>query len=572
MNQQQIVAYVEQLRKSRTFEDAALSMLREMLNVAQEALSKTPFARRGKVLRGMAHLRPGDGYRRLIVLEEGQASGELSISYLPSANVWRWIATRQTPIAVDVPLGRVWTWAKQAPQVLFESAFTGEESVNQLRSRDTSHLYAVPLRSFQGTVDGMATVELNCVHAMGDDFLFPTVHEALLLCADLAAPYLSSLPLRPTTAGATDELLPVIGESMAGLVEMLRVFAAQEETLLIGGPTGAGKSRIARWCHSKSLRRGGPFEVLDLIAVPEDLQMAELFGWKKGAFTGAVRDMPGAVTRAFKGTLFIDEIDKLSLKAQAGLLKLLESRTYRPIGDGAREQQADVRFIIGSNMDLHECVKLGRFREDLYYRINVLPMKIPALDERRDEVPGWVRFMALRRHRESVPGGELRLTAAAERILEAHTWPGNLRQLDNVVRRAYALALMTHGQTSAEIVLDERHFERALSYEKSSSRRTTLDVLRSAASAIVGEAERLEEKGEVFDLDLCDAFRGIVLGTAAQSLGSREAAFRLFGRGTQVQSRNHHKLLRRELEKVDALCKALGEAGGVFKGIGEEEG
>ncbi|HRI65423.1 MAG TPA: sigma 54-interacting transcriptional regulator [Polyangium sp.] len=572
MNQQQIVAYVERLRKSRTFEDAALSMLREMLNVAKEALSKSPFASRGKVLRGMAHLRPGDGYRRLMVLDDGPAGGDMSISYLPSANVWRWIATQQTSIAVDVPLGRVWTWVKDAPQVLFESAFAGEETVNRLRSRDTSHLYAIPLRSFQGAVDGMATVELNCVHALGDDFLFPAVHEALLLCADLAAPYLSSLPLRPTTAGATDDLLPVIGESMAGLVEMLRVFAAQEETLLIGGPTGAGKSRIARWCHSKSLRRGGPFEVLDLIAVPEDLQMAELFGWKKGAFTGAVRDMPGAVTRAFKGTLFIDEIDKLSLKAQAGLLKLLESRTYRPIGDGAREQQADVRFIIGSNMDLHECVKLGRFREDLYYRINVLPMKIPALDERRDEVPGWVRFMALRRHRESVPGGELRLTAAVERVLAEHTWPGNLRQLDNVVRRAYALALMTHGQTGSEIVLDERHFERALSYEKSSSRRTTLDALRSAASAIVGEAERLEEKGEVFDLDLCDAFRGMVLGTAAQNLGSREAAFRLFGKGAQVQSRNHHKLLRRELEKVDALCKALGEEGGVFKGVAGDEG
>jgi transcriptional regulator with AAA-type ATPase domain len=572
MDQRQIVSYLERLRKAGTFEDAALSMLREMLHVAKGALAESPFANRGKILRAMAHLRPGDGYRRLVMLDQEQSvpAGGVT-SYLPSANVWRWIATRQCPIAVDVPLGRVWTWTNQAVQVLFESAFTGAETVNRLQGRETSHLYAIPLRSFHGSVDGMATVELSCPRAIGDDFIFPAVYEALSLCADLAAPYLASLPLRPAVAGATDDLLPVIGQSMAGMVEMLRVFAAQEETLLIGGPTGAGKSRIAKWCHSKSLRRGGPFEVLDLIAVPEDLQMAELFGWKKGAFTGAVRDTPGAVTRAFKGTLFIDEIDKLSLKAQAGLLKLLESRTYRPIGDGAREQQADVRFIIGGNMDLYECVKLGRFREDLYYRINVLPVKIPPLDERKDEVADWVRFMALRRHRESVPNGEVRITAAVEKIVVEHSWPGNLRQLDNVVRRAYALALMSHGQTSSEIVLDDRHFERALSYERSSTRRTTLDLLRSAAQAIVNEAERHEEKGGVFDLELCDAFRGLVLGTAALSLGSKEAAFRLFGKGALVQSRNHQKTLRRDLEKVDALCKALGEGEGMFKGIGEDD-
>jgi DNA-binding NtrC family response regulator len=572
MNQQQIIAYVGRLRTARTFEDAASFMLRQMLDVATETLSQSQYAAKGKVLRAMAHLRPGDGYRRLMVLENAPTKDEVSISYLPSANVWRWIATRQCPIAVDVPLGRVWSWTNDAVQVLFdESAFAGVETVNRLRSRDTSHLYAIPLRSFQGAVDGMATLELKCTHALGDEFIFPAVHEALLLCADLAAPHLASLPLRPALAGETDELLPVIGQSMASIVEMLRVFARQEETLLIGGPTGAGKSRIAQWCHAKSLRRGGPFEVLDLIAVPEDLQMAELFGWKKGAFTGAVRDTPGAVARAFKGTLFIDEIDKLSLKAQAGLLKLLESRTYRPMGDGAREQQADVRFIIGSNMDLYECVKQGRFREDLYYRINVLPVKIPALDDRKDELADWVRFMALRRHRETIPEGDVRLNAAVEKLVLEHKWPGNLRQLDNVVRRAYALALMSHGQGSSEIVLDERHFERALSYEQSSSKRRPLEALRNAASVIVAEAERLEEKGSAFDLDLCDAFRGMVLGTAAQSLGSREAAFRLFGRGAQVQSRNHHKLLRRELEKVDALCKALGEGEGLFKEIGEED-
>ncbi|TKD03102.1 sigma-54-dependent transcriptional regulator [Polyangium fumosum] len=572
MNQRHILAFIDRLRKARTFEDAALTMLREMLDAAQAALAESGFSGRGRVLRGMAHWRPSDGYRRLVLLDDTQRSGEPAIHHLPSASAWRWVVTREGPIAIDVPLGRVWTWQNDAAKVLKEGGFSGQDSVLRLTSRDTSHLYAIPLRALHGAVEGMATVEAGCPRAVGEDFIFPALQESLELLAELAAPYLATLPPRPAAAGVTDDLLPVLGQSMAGLIDMLRVFALQEETLLIGGPTGAGKSRLARWCHARSVRRGAPFEVLDLIAVPEELQMAELFGWKKGAFTGAVRDTPGCITRAFKGTLFIDEIDKLSLKAQAGLLQLLESRTYRPIGDGAREQQANVRFIVGSNVDLYDQVKAGRFREDLYYRINVLPVKLPPLDERRDEIGEWARFMALRRHRESVPGGEARIAAGVERLLVEHTWPGNLRQLDNVVRRAYALALMTHGDAGPEILLEEKHFARALSYERGSERRSTLDDVRAAAVAVVEEAERQQGKGLVLDLELCDAFRGIVLGTAVERLGSKDAAFRLFGKGAQVQARNHHKMLRREVEKVEALCKALGEEGALFGTMGEEEG
>jgi len=511
MDQRQIVSYLERLRKAGTFEDAALSMLREMLHVAKGALAESPFANRGKILRAMAHLRPGDGYRRLVMLDQEQSvpAGGVT-SYLPSANVWRWIATRQCPIAVDVPLGRVWTWTNQAVQVLFESAFTGAETVNRLQGRETSHLYAIPLRSFHGSVDGMATVELSCPRAIGDDFIFPAVYEALSLCADLAAPYLASLPLRPAVAGATDDLLPVIGQSMAGMVEMLRVFAAQEETLLIGGPTGAGKSRIAKWCHSKSLRRGGPFEVLDLIAVPEDLQMAELFGWKKGAFTGAVRDTPGAVTRAFKGTLFIDEIDKLSLKAQAGLLKLLESRTYRPIGDGAREQQADVRFIIGGNMDLYECVKLGRFREDLYFRLAVLVLKVPPLRDREGDVGLLLqKFLdKLNQDMKAQSGGvHKNFSAGAKNLLQRHTWPGNVRELEATLLRAY---VWSKGPT-----IDENDVREALVQNPSKPEH---DVLGRQ----LGDGFRLEEL-------LADVARHYLGRAMSEAQGNKTKAASLVG-------------------------------------------
>ena len=166
-------------------------------------------------------------------------------------------------------------------------------------------------------------------------------------------PTLASTDAAPIPPTQVDALLPVVGASMAGVIEMLRVFAQQEEPILISGPTGAGKSRLARWCHEQSSSRPNAFEILDLSTVPEELQMAELFGWKKGAFTGAIRDNPGLIARARGGTLFIDEIDNLSPRAQAGLLHVLEDRTYRVLGDNGSEKPAEVRFIIGTNARLH---------------------------------------------------------------------------------------------------------------------------------------------------------------------------------------------------------------------------
>lgn len=560
IEQKQLQDFITKLRECTYFEDAASVILQEALSTANTTLAASPFVKTGRILRGMVHLRPADGYQRLVVVDAlAPKPGQTPSMHLPSASAWRWVVQRVCPVVVDVPIGRVRAVSRGIPEVLADAGFSSTETVQRLTNRDTTHFVALPIRSMRGVVEGMATVEMGCPIAVGDDFISVPVAEHVQMLVDIAAPYLVGLPLRPVSKCPTDDLLPVVGTVMAPIVEMLRVFAQQEETLLIGGPTGAGKSRLAQWCHAQSGRKTGPFEVLDLITVPEDLQMAELCGWRKGAFTGAVRDAPGAVSRAMGGTLFIDEIDKLSMKAQAGLLQLLESRKYRTLGDTGREQRADVRFIVGSNANLLDLVAQGRFREDLYYRINVLPVKMPSLDERCDEIADWAYFMSLRRHRESIPDGQIRMAAGVERLLSERTWPGNLRQLDNVVRRAYALALMNHSPGAHEIVLEERHFLRALSYESGGGKRSLIDCMQAAAIAFVEEAERIEERGGCLDLDLGEALRGFIVGIAVERTGSREHAFRMLGKAQQVQNRNHHKMLRREIERVEALCKAVGD-------------
>jgi DNA-binding NtrC family response regulator len=579
-----IASLLAKLARAVTFEDAAVATLDALLAVARETLAASPLAARGRILRGMVHLRPGDGYRRLCVVEaptdgpqrsSGASSAPSPVSCLPSATAYRWVVEHGVPVAVDVNFGLVDVGATGGPGLSHGEdgpRWSSQESQRRLLEREATHLFLLPLRAPGGDIAGMLSIEGQCRSAMGNPFVFPQCRDALAVLAAAAAPYLCTLPLRPVEPAAPDEHLPVIGTSMAGVVEMLRVFAQQEETILLSGPTGAGKSRLARWCHDQSPQRGQSFETLDLSTVPEDLQMAEIFGWKKGAFTGALKDTAGCIARAAGGTLFIDEIDKLSLKAQAGLLRVLEERRYRPLGEGSGDKSADVRFVVGTNTDLWAAVRTARFREDLYYRINVLPVKVPPLAERRDEVPRWAAYMLDRRHRAAGRTGPAALSAEAEQVLSAQPWPGNLRQLDNMVRRAYALALMRAGGSPEELRLEARDVHQALAYEGGAAATSLPDLLHQTATAFVMEAERCRAAGGLLDLDLAEALRGFVLGVAAQKLGSHEEAFRLLGKEAIVQNRNHRKTMKREMERVDALCRAVGYArGNPFGALGEGE-
>ncbi|HYI02940.1 sigma-54-dependent transcriptional regulator [Hyalangium sp.] len=578
--QEELSSLVMALSKSGDFEDAAARTLAALMSLTERAIAASKLAGRGKVLRGMVHLRPSGGYLRLAILEQGAtavqtagSAGARGAPSLVSATAWRSVVQHGCPVFIDVTLGTLRPYSPQSPdkeEELLPGSFGSQESRQSFLSRQASHVCVIPLPTLGSGIGGMISLEADSPAAMGQDFVWRECVEQLQTIAKVSAPYLTGLPFRPAPQVEVDEYLPVVGASMANLLPILNVFSQQEESILVSGATGAGKSRLARWVHARSNRRKGPFEVLDLIAVPEDLQMAELFGWKKGAFTGAVKDSLGSLGRAEGGTLFIDEIDKLSLKAQAGLLRVLEERSYRVLGDGAGDRSADVRFIIGTNVDLREAVRAGRFREDLYYRINVLPLRVPSLDERRDEIPLWANYMVGRRHKEQFPQGQARLTPEAEQLLSRRTWPGNLRQLDNIIRRAYTLALVEHG-ASPELTLSEGHVSRALEYEGATGEpgkatSSVTEAFRSAANAFIAEAKR---RGTSLDLGLAESLVGIVLGQAVQQMG-REDAFRALGRENLLKNRNHHKVLKRELEKVEALYKELGEGSSPFAALLEE--
>lgn len=559
---------MDRLAAARTFEDAAGALLGAALDVAEASLAASRHEG-GRMLRAMVHLRPDDGYVGLVALDANPKGSRDAIkrgssAHLPSATAWRWVVTHGRTVAVDVVAGEITVGAGSALGEAPPQTLDTQRSHAILVARDVTHLFAAPLRSPGGRMDGMLAIEAKCQAAIGLPFVWEACGPTIEAMAAIAAPYLTRLPPAKVEPAAPDELLPVIGESMQRVIAMLRVFAEQEETILLGGPTGAGKTRLARWCHQRSQVKGGPFEVIDLATVPEELQMGELFGWKKGAFTGAANDNPGSISRAEGGTLFVDEIDKLSLRAQAGLLRVLEEKKYRRLGESSGDKSADVRFIIGTNADLCALSKKGTFREDLYYRINVLPVRIPSLKDRRDEIVPWALFMLRRRHPE---GGELGISPEAARLLAAHDWPGNLRQLDNIVRRAYALSLVKLGPGLAGVTLGEEEVQLALEYEGRGAPSTTWDHLERAADAFVAEAERRVVAGEPrLDMDVSEAFKALVIEAARRRLGGDEnesvrRAFVLLGKETTVESRNHGAFYRREMEKLDKARRAFGAGG-----------
>lgn len=226
-------------------------------------------------------------------------------------------------------------------------------------------------------------------------------------------------------------------ESMLDVIATLEKVIPTKSNILILGESGTGKGLIAEMVHCNSPRRDRPFISINCSAIPEGLLESELFGYKKGAFTGAISDKSGLITMADQGTLFLDEIGDMALNLQSKLLKVVESSEVTPLGD-TRSRLVDVRLVTATNQDLEKRIKEKTFREDLYYRLNVIEIRIPPLRERKEDIPMLVNHFLKRytdENRKAVRGCD----SDAMALLMKYDWPGNVRELRNIVERAVVL-------------------------------------------------------------------------------------------------------------------------------------
>lgn len=231
----------------------------------------------------------------------------------------------------------------------------------------------------------------------------------------------------------------IIGESesMKRVFSLIEKVAASDITVLIMGESGTGKELVATTIHYQSRRRDGPLVKINCAAIPEGLIESELFGHEKGAFTGALKKKPGRFELATGGTIFLDEIGDLPLSAQAKLLRVLQDKTFERIG-GTETIRVDVRIIAATNRNLKEEIKRGRFREDLFYRLNVIPLSIPPLRERKEDIPVLVEYFLKKFNSQC--GKHVRFSSDAMKALLEYDYPGNVRELENIIERAVVLS------------------------------------------------------------------------------------------------------------------------------------
>ncbi len=239
----------------------------------------------------------------------------------------------------------------------------------------------------------------------------------------------------------------IIGQSpkMRAIFELIQTIAPQSSRVLITGESGTGKELVARAIHENSMRAQAPFITINCGAFPETLLESELFGYMKGAFTGANENRQGLFQAAHGGTLFMDEIGNMSLTMQVKLYRVLQEGKVRPLGS-TEEVDVDVRVIAATNKDFEKEIAEGRFREDLYYRLSVIPIQLPSLRERKEDIPLLARHF-LERFRKSMEKPVEGISPEAMRKLEEYDWPGNVRELENTMERAVAL------ETTGEITL-----------------------------------------------------------------------------------------------------------------------
>lgn len=348
----------------------------------------------------------------------------------------------------------------------------------------------VMLMTAYGTIEqAVAAIQKGAVDYMVKPF------EAEVL-VNMVARYL------PQSEFSDDEMIAA-AESSKKLVTLASKVAESDATVMITGDSGTGKEVLAQYIHQHSDRKDKPFIAINCAAIPENMLEATLFGYEKGAYTGAYKSSPGKFEQAQGGTLLLDEISEMDLGLQAKLLRVLQEREVERLG-GTNMIELDVRVIATSNRDMQQTVADGKFREDLFYRLNVFPLSIQPLRERTDDIiPIAVRILEkhAKQNKQAVP----LVNQQTENALLSHTWPGNIRELDNVIQRALIL------HSNNEVTVEDLHFEQ---------------TNRDSVAATVTTDEVLET---TLNSDLKQREWEVILSTIRDVQGSRKATAEKLG-------------------------------------------
>jgi two-component system nitrogen regulation response regulator GlnG len=323
-----------------------------------------------------------------------------------------------------------------------------------------------------------------------------------------------------------DERLPLIGRS-AAMQEIYRIVARLTQadlTVMISGESGTGKELVARALHDYGRRRNGSFVAVNMAAIPKELIESELFGHERGAFTGATGRGVGRFEQAEGGTLFLDEIGDMPLEAQTRLLRVLQQGEYTTVG-GRVPIKTDVRIIAATNRDLRQLIQQGLFREDLFYRLNVVPMRLPPLRERMEDIADLVRHFLRKAESEGLP--VKRLEPAAIERLKTHTWPGNVRELENLIRR---LVVLNPDETINEdaITTELLQLERSMPLADDEEASFATLVERHLAAHFAEYGERLPPSG-LYDRVVREVERPLIAISLAAARGNQIRAAQLLG-------------------------------------------
>ncbi|TSK04251.1 MAG: sigma-54-dependent Fis family transcriptional regulator [Geobacter sp.] len=336
---------------------------------------------------------------------------------------------------------------EKSPQLVITDlkmpGMTGFEVLSAVKERAPATVVIV-LTAFGAIDTAVEAMKLGAFHYLTKPFNREELKITVLKGLQLQGLSEENRLLKEELSGRT-EFNSIVGTSraMEGVFSVVRKVADTEATVLITGESGTGKELVARAIHSGSSRREAPFVAVNCAAIPKDLLESELFGHVKGAFTGAIRDKEGKFQLADGGTIFLDEVGDLPLELQPKLLRVLQERVVEPVG-GTSLQKIDLRVVAATNADVERSIAEGKFREDLYYRLCVIPIQLPPLRDRIEDIPLLIRYFCAKFGAEGVS-----FTKEALARLNEYAWPGNVRELENTVER---LLIMREGD---QIGVDE---------------------------------------------------------------------------------------------------------------------